>query len=97
MSYTRTEEILETPNSTVWPGYNSIAAKSLRVSSVDESADGAFAADEEEDDIAMYLSTAAHGFLDVGQISDVEEQGGQASRRAGERFQKFRVFWRTYR
>jgi hypothetical protein len=48
ISCTRTEEILETPNSTVWPGYNSIATKSLKVSSDDESAGGAFAADEEE-------------------------------------------------
>jgi hypothetical protein len=54
MSYTQTEEILKTLNSTVWPGCNSIAAKSLNVSSDDESVDGAFAADEEEDDIAMY-------------------------------------------
>jgi hypothetical protein len=41
------------PNSTVWPGYNSITAKSLRVSSVDGSTDDALAADEEED-IATY-------------------------------------------
>jgi hypothetical protein len=49
ISYTRTEEILEVPNSTVWPGCNSIAAKSLRVSSDDGSVDGALAADEEEE------------------------------------------------
>jgi hypothetical protein len=54
ISFTRTEEILETPNSTVWPGCNSTAAKSLKVSSDDESVGGTFAADEEEDDIAMY-------------------------------------------
>jgi hypothetical protein len=41
------------PNSTVWPGYSSIAAKSLRVSSDDGSVDDTLAADEEED-IATY-------------------------------------------
>jgi hypothetical protein len=49
----QTEEILETPNSTVWPGCNS-AAKSLKVSSDDDSPNNIFAADEEEDDIATY-------------------------------------------
>jgi hypothetical protein len=33
----RTKEILETPNSTVWPDCNSTAAKSPKVSSDDES------------------------------------------------------------
>jgi hypothetical protein len=41
------------PNSMVWPGCNSIATKSLKVSSDDGSADDALAADEEED-IATY-------------------------------------------
>jgi hypothetical protein len=54
ISCTRTKEILETPNSTVWPGCNSTTAKSLNVSSDDESVNSAFAADEEEDDIATY-------------------------------------------
>jgi hypothetical protein len=54
MSCTRTEEILKTPNSTVWPGCSSTAAKSLKVSSDDDSPNGVFAADEEEDDIATY-------------------------------------------
>jgi hypothetical protein len=49
----RTEEILEVPNSTVWPGYNSITAKSLKVSSDDGTAGDALATDEEEDN-AMY-------------------------------------------
>ena len=53
ISYTRTEEILEVPNSTVWPSCNSITTKSLRVSSDDGSDDDALAADEEED-IATY-------------------------------------------
>jgi hypothetical protein len=50
----RTKKILEMPNSTVWPGCNSVAAKSLKVSSDDESTGDVFAADEEEDDIATY-------------------------------------------
>jgi hypothetical protein len=54
MSCTRTEEILETPNSTVWPGYNSTTAKSLEVSSDNELAGVALAAEAEEDDIATY-------------------------------------------
>jgi hypothetical protein len=41
------------PNSTVWHGCNSVATKSLKVSSDDGSADDALAADEEED-IATY-------------------------------------------
>jgi hypothetical protein len=53
ISCTRTEEILEVPNSTVWPGCNSVATKSLKVSSDDGSADDALAAHEEED-IATY-------------------------------------------
>jgi hypothetical protein len=53
ISYTRTEEILEVPNSTVWPDCYSVATKSLKVSFNDGSADDALAADEEED-IATY-------------------------------------------
>jgi hypothetical protein len=94
MSCTRTEEILETPNFTMWPGYNSIAAKLLRVSSDDESVDGAFAADEEEDDIATYRRwrravclTRARSLM----------QKNKEHRRASEQFQKVRVFWRTQR
>jgi hypothetical protein len=41
------------PNSTVWPGCNSITAKSLNVSSDDGTTDDALATDEEED-IATY-------------------------------------------
>jgi hypothetical protein len=54
MSCTRDEEILETPNSTVWPGCNSTATKSLKVSSDDGSTNGVLAADEEEDGMATY-------------------------------------------
>jgi hypothetical protein len=41
-------------NSTVWPSCNSTAAEPLKVSSDDESADGAFGAEEEEDGITTY-------------------------------------------
>jgi hypothetical protein len=41
------------PKSMVWPGCNSIATKSLKVSSDDGSTDDALAVDEEED-IATY-------------------------------------------
>jgi hypothetical protein len=40
MSCTRAEEILETPNSAMWPGCNSTATKSLKVSSDDGSTNG---------------------------------------------------------
>jgi hypothetical protein len=77
MSCTRTEEILETPNSTLWPGCSSTAAKSLKVPSDDDLPNGVFIADEEED----VPSAAARGLLDAGQIFDEQEQGGQASGR----------------
>jgi hypothetical protein len=53
MSYTRAEEILETPNSTVWLGCNSTATKSLKVSLDDGSTNDVLAADE-EDGMATY-------------------------------------------
>jgi hypothetical protein len=53
ISCTRTEEIHDVPNSTVWPSCNSVTIKSLRVSSNDEPTDNALTADEEED-IATY-------------------------------------------
>jgi hypothetical protein len=65
ISSTWTKEILEVPNSTLWPGYNSITAKSLKVSSDDGMADDALAADEEED-IATYRRWRARGLLDTG-------------------------------
>jgi hypothetical protein len=66
----RTEEILEVPNSTVWPGYNSITAKSLKVSSDDGTADDVLAADEE--DIATYRQW----WRAVCQVFEAGEQGG---------------------
>jgi hypothetical protein len=92
ISYTRTEEILETPNSTVWPGCNSTATKSLKVSSDDESAIDAFAADEEEDDIAMYRQRRRAVCLTR---ASSPMQRNKEGRRAGEWFQKLRVFRRT--
>jgi hypothetical protein len=65
ISYTRTEEILETPNSTVSPRCSSAAATLLKVSLDDASVVGVFAG----------------GLLDAGQISDKQEQGGQVSGR----------------
>jgi hypothetical protein len=82
------------PNSTVWPGCNSITAKSLKVSSNDESADNAFAADEEEDDIATYHRRRRAVCLTRARSP---MQRNKEGRRAGERFQKFRVFRRTQR
>jgi hypothetical protein len=54
ISCTRTNDIRETPNSTVSPDRNSAAATVLEVSSDDASAIGVVAADEEEDGIATY-------------------------------------------
>jgi hypothetical protein len=54
MSCTRTEDIRDTPNSTVSPARNSSAATSLSVSSDDAPAGGVAATEEEEDDIATY-------------------------------------------
>jgi hypothetical protein len=54
ISCTRTEDIRETPNSTVSPGRNSSAATLLSVSSDDAPAGGVSAAEEEEDGMATY-------------------------------------------
>jgi hypothetical protein len=54
MSYTRTEDIRDTPNSTVSPARNSSAATWLSVSSDDASAGGVAATEEEDDGIATY-------------------------------------------
>jgi hypothetical protein len=50
----RTNDIRETPNSTVSPGRNSAAATAPERSSEDASAVGVVAADEEEDGMATY-------------------------------------------
>jgi hypothetical protein len=54
MSCTRTEDIRDTPNSTVSPARNFSTATLLSVSSDDVSAGGVAAAEEEEDGIATY-------------------------------------------
>jgi hypothetical protein len=54
ISCTRTEDIRETPNSTVSPGRNSSAATLLSVSSDDAPTGGVSAAEEEEDGMATY-------------------------------------------
>jgi hypothetical protein len=79
ISYTRTEEILETPNSTLWPGCNSAAAKSLKVSSDDELVGGVFAADEEEDDITTYRRQRRAVCLTRARSPMQKEPGGQAN------------------
>jgi hypothetical protein len=88
ISYTRTEEILEVPNSTVWPGCDSIAAKSLRVSLDDGSADDALAADEEED-IATYRRRRRVVCLTRARSP---KQKNKEGKRADERFEKVRGF-----
>jgi hypothetical protein len=71
-------------NSTVWPGCNSVATKSLKVSSDDGSVDDTLAADEEED-MAMYHRRRRAVCLTRARFPKRE------SRRAGERFAKVRV------
>jgi hypothetical protein len=91
VSYTRTEEILETPNSTVSPGCSSAAATLLKVASnVD-----VFAADEEEDGIATYRRRRHAVCLTRARSQTNKSKEG---RRADERFQKeARVSRRTER
>jgi hypothetical protein len=72
------EKILEVPNSTVWPGCNSITAKSLKVSSDDGAAGDALAADEEED-IATYHRWRRAVCLMRVRFPTQNEQGGKAS------------------
>jgi hypothetical protein len=94
MSCTRTEEILETPNSTVWPGCNSTTAKSLKVPSDDDSPNDVFAADEEEVNIATYRRRRRTVCLTRARSLMKRSKKG---RRASERFQNARVLWRTER
>jgi hypothetical protein len=85
MSYTRTEEIRETSNSTVSPGRSSSAATLLNVSSDDASAGGVFAADEEEDDMATYRRCWRAVCLTRARSSTSRSKEG---RRAGERLKR---------
>jgi hypothetical protein len=85
ISYTRTEEIRETPNFTVSPGCSSSAATLLKVSSDDASAGGVFVADEEEDGMATYRRRRRAVCLTRARSPMSRSKEG---RRAGERFQK---------
>jgi hypothetical protein len=62
----------------VWPGCNSITAKSLKVSLDDGAASDALAADEEED-IATYRWQRGALCLIRARFPKQSEQGGQAS------------------
>jgi hypothetical protein len=95
ISYTRTEEICKTPNSTVSPGCNSAAATLLEVSSDDASAIGVVIADEEEDDMATYRQRRRAVCLTrTRSLTNRSKEG----RRADEQFQKeARVSWRAER
>jgi hypothetical protein len=90
ISCTRTDDIHETPNSTVSPGRNSVAATVLEVSSDDASAVGVVAADEEEDDMATYRRRRrAVCFTRARSPTNRSKEG----RRASEQFEKeVRVF-----
>jgi hypothetical protein len=94
MSCTRTEEILKTPNSTVWPRCSSTAARSLVVSLDDDLPSGVFAADEEEDDITTYRRRRCAVCLTRARSLMNKSKEG---RRAGEQLQNARVLRRTER
>jgi hypothetical protein len=78
MSCTRTEDIRDTPNSTVSPARNSSAATVLSVSSDDALAGGVAAAEEEEDGIATYRRRR-RAVCFTRARSPTKEQGGQTS------------------
>jgi hypothetical protein len=80
------------PNSTVWPGCSSTAARSLMVSSDDDLPSGVFAADEEEDDITTYHRRRRAVCLTRARSPMNRSKEG---RRAGEQLQNARVLRRT--
>jgi hypothetical protein len=84
MSCTRTEEIRETPNTTVSPGCSSSTAMLLKVSSDNAPAGGVFAANKEEDDMATYHRRRAVCLTPARSPTSRSKEG----RRAGERFQE---------
>jgi hypothetical protein len=90
ISCMRTDDIRETPNSTVSPGRNSAAATVPEVSSDDASAVGVVAADEEEDGMATYRRRRrAVCFTRARSPTNKSKEG----RRASEQFEKeVRVF-----
>jgi hypothetical protein len=83
MSYTRTEDIRDAPNSTVSLGCNSSTAMLLSVSSDDAPAGGVSAAEEEEDGMATYRRRAVC-FTWARSPTSRSKEG----RRASKRFQK---------
>jgi hypothetical protein len=90
MSCTRTEDIRDTPNSTVSPARNSSAATLLSVSSDDAPVGGVAAAEEEEDGIATYRRRRRAVCFTRARSPTRKEQGGQTG---SERFAKaVRVF-----
>jgi hypothetical protein len=90
ISCTRTNDIRETPNSTVSPGRNSAAASVPERSSEDASAVGVVAADEEEDGMATYCRRrCAVCFTRASSPTNRSKEG----RRASEQFEReARVF-----
>jgi hypothetical protein len=90
ISCTRTDNIRETPNSTVSHGRNSAAAIVLEVSSDDASTVGMVAADEEEDGMATYRRRRRAVCFTRARSSTNRSKEG---RRASEQFEKeARVF-----
>jgi hypothetical protein len=95
MYCTRTEDIRDTPNSTMSLGCNSSATTLLSVSSDDAPTDGVSAAQEEEDDMATYRRRRrAVCFTRARSPTSRSKEG----RRAIKRFQKeAMVLWRAER
>jgi hypothetical protein len=90
ISCTRTDDIRETPNSTVSPGRNSVAATVLEVSSDDASTVGVDVADEEEDGMATYRRRRRAVYFTRARSPTNRSKEG---RRASEQFEKeVRVF-----
>jgi hypothetical protein len=76
----RPKNILEVPNSTVWPGCRSTTAESLNVFLNNGMAGDTLAVDEEEDGKVTYRQQRRAVYL-MRAISPVErEQRGQVSR-----------------
>jgi hypothetical protein len=95
ISCTRTEEIHDTPNSTVSLGCNSATTMLLSVSSDDASSGGVSAAEEEEDGMATYRRRRRAVCFTRARSSMSRSKEG---RRAIKRFQEeARVLWRAER
>jgi hypothetical protein len=91
ISCTWTEDIRDTPNSTVSPGHNSFVATLLSVSSSDAPAGGVSVAEEEEDDMATYRRRRREACFTRARSPMSRSKEG---RRAIKRFQEeARVLW----